>query len=81
VRFVNITKTRAGPAKRLASCFSRRRGDSMAALPLEQLGSFCFGPVGKRDELALTDFVAGQEPSVGGRPLERPHRDGTDPTG
>jgi hypothetical protein len=77
---MNIKKTRAGPPRRLASYLRRRRGDPVAALPVDQLGSLCFGPVGKRDQLALKCFIAGQEPSTCGRSLERPDRDRTEPT-
>jgi hypothetical protein len=42
---MNTKQTRAGRPRRLASCFMRRRGDSVAALPIDQLGSLCFGPV------------------------------------
>jgi hypothetical protein len=81
VRFMNIKQTRAGRPRRLASYLLRRRGDPVVAVPVEQPGSICFGPVGERDQLALKGFIAGQEPSPCGRPLERPYRDRTDPTG
>lgn len=77
---MNIKKARAGRSRRLASCFTRRRADSVAALPIDQLDSSCFGPVGKRDRLALTDFIAGQERSAYGPSPERSQGDGTDPT-
>jgi hypothetical protein len=81
VRFMNIKTTRAGRRRRLMSYLLRRRGDPVAAYPVDQLGSLCFGRVGKHDQLALEGFIAGQEPSAYRRPLERPHRDRTDPTG
>jgi hypothetical protein len=59
----------------------RRRGDPVAALPVDQLGSLCFGPVGERDQLALRGLIAGEEPSARRRPLERPDPDGIDSTG
>jgi hypothetical protein len=77
---MNIKKTRAGRPRRLASCLMRRRADSVAALPIDQLVSSCFGPVGKSDRLALADFIAGQEGLGYGPSPERSHGDGTDPT-
>jgi hypothetical protein len=81
VRFVNIEKTRAGRPRGLASYLLRRRGDQVALVPVDQLGSACFGSLGTPDELALNGFIAGKGASGCGRPLERPHRDGTDATG
>jgi hypothetical protein len=78
---MNIKKIRSGPARRLASYLRRRRGEPVAAVPVDQLGGFCFGPVGKHDRLALKGFIDGQEPSDRGRALERPNRDRTGPTG
>jgi hypothetical protein len=78
---MNIKKTRAGRPRRLASYLLRRRWDPLAAFPVDQLGSFCFGSVGKHDQLALEGFIARQEPSAYGRPPERPDRDRTEPTG
>jgi hypothetical protein len=80
VRLMNIKKTRAGPPRRLASYLRRLRGDPVAGVPIDQLGSFCFGTVGERDRLALKGLVDGQEPSHRGRSLQRHNRDRTDPT-
>lgn len=78
VRFMNSKKSRAAPPRRLASCFAHRHGDSVADLPIDQLGILCFGPVATTDQLALADFIAGQERSARGGPHERPDGDGTD---
>jgi hypothetical protein len=80
VRLMNIKKTRAGPSRRLASYLRCLRGDPVAAVPIDQLGCFCFGTVGERDRLALKGLVDGQEPSHRGRSLQRHNRDRTDPT-
>jgi hypothetical protein len=77
---VNIKKTRAGRPKRLGSYLLRRRGDQVALVPVDQLGSSCFGSLGTRHELALKGFIAGKGSSPCGRPLERLDRDGTDAT-
>lgn len=78
---MNIKKTCPWRPTRLTSYLLRRRGDPVAAFPVERVGSLCFGPVGERDQLALRGFIAGQELSAYGRPLERRDRDRTDPTG
>jgi hypothetical protein len=81
VQFMNIRKTRAGQPRRLTSYLLRRRCDPPAASPVDQFDGFCFGSVGKRNQLALEGFIAGQEPSACGPPPEPPYRDRTDPTG
>ena len=81
MRFVNFKQTRAARPGRLASYLVRRCGRPGAAVGVDRLGSVCFGPVGEPDQLALEDFVAGQEPSAYGRPVERPDRDPSDRPG
>ena len=78
---MNIQKTRDRRPRRLTSYVLSRRCDPPAASPVDQFRGFCFGSVGKRDQLALEGFVAGQEPSACGPTPEPPHRDRTDPTG
>ena len=78
---MNIKKTRDGRPRRLTSYVLSRRCDPPAASPVDQFRGFCFGSVGKRDQLALEGFVAGQERSACGPTPEPPHRDRTDPTG
>jgi len=81
MRLMDFNQTHAVRPRRLASYLLRRCGRPRAAVPVDRLGSLCFGPMDKPDQLALKGFVAGQEPSGYGRPVERPDRERTDPPG
>ena len=78
---MNFKQTRPVRPSRLASYLLRRCGRAGEAVPVDRLGSLCFGPMDKPDQLALKDFVAGKEPSAYGRTVERPNRERTDGLG
>ena len=77
MRFMNIKQTRAGRPRRLISYLLRRRCEPPAASPVDRFDGFCFGSVGKREQLALEGFIAGQELLPAGR-RPSPDRDRTD---
>ena len=79
MRFTNFKQTRTVRPSRLGAYLLRRRADAGATTPGDRPGSLCFGPVDETDQLALEAFVAGEEPSPDGQPVQRPDRGPTDP--
>lgn len=59
---MRIKPTSVMMTRRLLVTLRRRVPESAPAVPAPRLGGVCFGPMSEHDELALTGFIAGDDP-------------------